>query len=131
MMLKVSTVAIALVVALSDCASAGYFDRVVSSGALTRMKRYTSINRDCQATPGTVKALAKPAHGSLVTSQVTLPFGNSRSKASLASCVGRPMQMFQISYRSVPGFRGVDTFSVQATWGNGSSEVDTFSISVK
>jgi hypothetical protein len=114
----------------STPAGAIHYHRAAQSGQVTMMRRYGNWHRDCQSQLGVVRPLSKPAHGKLSTRQVSGLIKSNRFNPT-DSCIGRTIEMVQIDYRPDPGYRGADTFSIEASWGANRRGVDTFSIDVR
>jgi hypothetical protein len=106
------------------------FDRSAKSGQTTRMGVYSNWGSDCKDRLGIVKVISKPSHGKLVPSQVASRVVWTRVTADGSTpCKGMPVQGFRVDYTSTPGFRGVDTFVLQFTYGN-HVDIDHFTVSV-
>jgi hypothetical protein len=126
-------IAIALVVILvapSGQAHAEAFFRTVKSGRAAPVHLYKAWKSDCSADDGVVKVVTKPQHGRLTPSQVNGPIRHNRFRAS-DPCIGKIIRGFQVEYRSVPGYRGIDSFVIEVTFGKRAPITDTYTISVE
>lgn len=85
---------------------------------------------DCTGYSGVVKALSKPQHGKLTPRSVSARIGVSRYLGR-THCLGKAVPGFQVEYTSTPGFRGVDKFTIEVTFGDHAPEVDTFTVNVE
>jgi hypothetical protein len=104
--------------------------RTATSGQPALMYVYMNWKRDCSPDLGIVKVLSKPQHGKLTPRRVDAPIGPSRFYG-ITHCHGKPTKGFQVHYTSVPGFRGIDRFAIEATYTNHAPEVDTFTVTVE
>ncbi len=94
------------------------------------MHAYHSWGSGCVARTGVVKVLTKPQHGKLTTRIVDSKVPRHRTRGATA-CFGKPIKAFQVDYTSRRGFRGTDSFKLEATFGSGLREIDTYTITVK
>jgi hypothetical protein len=106
-------------------------NRTVVSGQTTHIKSYRSWDKNCQSRFGVVKLLTKPQHGKLTTRIANGKIRNSRFLGGPDQCFGTPIKAFKIDYTSVKGFRGVDTFTVDITFGGGRRDIDVVTITVQ
>lgn len=126
---------IAMLAAL--CATIGpahamHFDRTVASGENVSMHHYRSWGRNCEGNGGQVKLLTKPQHGKLTTRTVDSRIRINRfARGGGTPCTGQPIKAFEVNYRSNPGYRGPDSFTIEMTTGNGQRDVDTYMINVQ
>ena len=121
----------AMLLATVGSAHAEALVRRALSGKTTRMFMYTSWNRDCSSKTGVVKVLAKPQHGTLTPRpDVDTTVGRNRVRPN-NSCFGMPIKGFQVDYTSRPGYRGTDSFVIEATFGTQATIVDTFTVIVE
>ena len=105
--------------------------RTAQPGKTTRMFVYTSWNKDCSSKTGVVRVVAKPRHGTLIPHRdVDTTIGRNRVKPN-DSCYGMPTKGFQVDYTSKPGYRGTDSFVIEATFGTQATIVDTFTVIVE
>lgn len=112
-----------------EAAQALDFERTAPSGRATRMHIYKSWNRDCEANGGVVKVVRKPKHGKLSHRAVQTEIGYARLRG-FTRCTGTPIRGFQVDYQSNRGFRGVDTFVIEVTFGTRRRDVDTYFVDV-
>jgi hypothetical protein len=110
-------------------AHADTFYRSVAPGESARMRDYKSWDSNCVSRSGMVKVNSKPQNGKLTTRIVNSVMGRSRI-SGLATCQGVPAKALQVNYTAARGFRGTDTFTLDVTYGDGSSLVDTFIVTV-
>jgi opacity protein-like surface antigen len=117
----------------SACAQAETFNRTAVSGVSTVVAHYYDWDpNSCQSLPGTVKLLAKPQHGKLSTRYVDWVISKSRYTGTTSVCAGTRTKAFQITYRSQPGFSGVDSFTVHVAFGfKNMMATDVYSINVQ
>ena len=107
-------------------------EKTAKSGEATYISIYRSWKRDCSSNDGVVKLVDKPLNGTLKTSQVDSVIVLSRyDPEKTKHCVGQPIKGFRIDYTSNPGFRGVDRFKVEVTFGKRRPEIDTFRVTVQ
>jgi hypothetical protein len=91
--------------------------RRAKSGQPTKMVVYHSWKpRDCSEKFGVVKVVTKPQHGKLTPSQVVDTVTISRLNPS-SPCIGTRQRGFRVDYTSDPGYRGVDSFVLEVTFG--------------
>jgi hypothetical protein len=121
-----------LVCGIPMLASADDFNKTAPPGVATVMHHYFGWDpKTCHPLSGVVKLLIKPKHGKLMTGQVDRIINNSRFTGR-SVCAGHPGKAFQIRYTSDPNFRGVDSFTVRATYGwENRVVIDTFTITVQ
>jgi hypothetical protein len=134
-MLNRKVVAVALLFFATKGAAFGEsktFNKSVKSGVLTELHYYSSWHREsCELNGGVVRLLSRPQHGRVLPQKTLRMFREPiRRDQVKGPCWGRSYLAFVISYRSEPGFRGIDTFSVQVTLGNGSSYIDYYNLNV-
>ena len=118
---------------MPTCAGADNFNKTASPGMEKPMHNYFSWDpKTCISKSGVVKLLIKPQHGELTISLVDRIIEKSRFTDSMSVCAGKPIKSFQINYKSEPDFQGVDSFTVQATYGFKNRVVtDVFAITVR
>ena len=113
-------------------ASAMEFNRTVPSGVTSRVHHYRSWGKNCEGNGGMVKLLTKPQHGKLTTRTVDSRIEINRfARDGKTECTGRPIKAFEVNYRSDPGFRGTDTFTIEMVTGRGSRDVDNYTVNVQ
>jgi hypothetical protein len=116
---------------LAGDALAKDFTKTARSGQSTHMATYRSWGKDCSSRYGMVKVIAKPAHGTLRPSDVAATIGTSRRNPErTAHCKGAPTTGFRVDYTSSPGFRGIDTFTIEFTFGR-NVDVDSYTVTVE
>jgi hypothetical protein len=105
--------------------------KTVQAGVTTELHAYTSWQQHtCATNGGVVRPVSKPQHGTLIPRKGTRMFPTSRHGPD--ECAGRAYPAFVIFYRSDPNFRGVDSFSVEVTFGGSATgEVDDYTVTVK
>jgi hypothetical protein len=104
--------------AFSTCALADNFNKTVVSGVSTVVAHYYDWEpTNCKSLTGTVTLLNKPQHGKLTTRYVDWVIDRSRYTGRTSVCAGTPVKAFQITYRSRPGYSGVDSFTVHVAFG--------------
>lgn len=95
------------------------------------MHVYRSWTNDCKSKLGIVKVLSKPSHGTLKPTQVKSTIGISRRNPEKSvHCKGVPTNGFRVDYTSAPGFRGIDQFTIQFTYGRG-IDIDNYNVNVQ
>jgi hypothetical protein len=130
--MKALAVGCVLAFGTSSSALALNFNRTVPSGQTAVMHAYKSWDRNCASNSGVVRVITKPLHGKLSTRVVNAEIRSSRfSSRGRSRCQGTPIKAFQVEYRSVRGFRGVDTFTLEPTFGNGRQDTDIFTVTVE
>ena len=128
-------VATALVCSLlfSANANAGtnYFTRSATSGQPKRIAAYHSWDpNNCTSLGATMKVTSKPAHGILIPRVVSHTITTSRFGA-VRHCTGKPIKALQIEYKSAPGYRGTDTFTIEVTFGwEGRQDIDIYTVTI-
>ncbi|MBR0831148.1 hypothetical protein JQ596_37140 [Bradyrhizobium manausense] len=101
----------------------------VQSGQRKQVASYAAWKRDCTPDSGIVKAVSKPQHGKLFPGNTVAAIKRNRFRSS-DPCIGTPMKKFTIDYQSAAGYRGTDTFTVEATFGKRAPEIDVYLINV-
>lgn len=97
----------------------GVATRTVVSGEPVHIGFVTELNPDCTpAGSTTIRVKARPAHGELVIQDAydypNFPPGNQRYNCNLKKTLGR-----EIIYRSVAGYTGEDTATIEAITSRG------------
>jgi hypothetical protein len=116
---------------MSHSAHALNFARTVSSGSKTTMHIYRSWKlADCSSEKGIVRPLIKPSHGKLTAGEGAGVVTGSRFVKN-DPCVGKMMTGLQVDYESDLGFRGIDSFQIEVTFGNHSTQIDTYAVTVE
>ena len=120
-----------LVISSAD-AGANSFSRTVTSGQPKRIAAYHSWDPySCVSLGATMNVLSKPAHGVLVPRVVDHTITTSRF-GPVQRCIGKPIKALQIEYKSTPGYRGTDTFSIDVIFGwEGRRDTDTYTVTVE
>jgi hypothetical protein len=111
-------------------ATARPIDRTVISGQTTIVGRYYTWNPDCSSAFGTVKVIAKPQHGTIANRLIDQQIGISRRLRAADQCFGKPIKALAVTYTSKAGYRGTDSFTLDATF-RAYRDVDTFTIKVE
>lgn len=107
-------------------------DRNAVSGRPSVMANYHTWSRDCTSATGIVKPLSKPQNGTISWRVVDWSISKSRRLGRRDRCYGQPIQAVRIEYRSNPGFRGTDAFTLDVTYdGSGARFVDTYHVKVE
>ena len=121
-----------LLLAANGHATANSFSRNATSGQPKRVAAYHSWDpQTCSSLSATMNVLSKPAHGVLIPRVVPHVITTSRY-GTVQNCVGRPIKALQIEYKSAPGYRGSDTFSIDVTFGwEGRRDTDTYTMTVE
>jgi hypothetical protein len=132
--MKISQYATLIVILSSpQVASASDISKIALSGEKTMMWSYHSHNKDCQTSYGLVKVVSKPQHG-VVSHRLTNAHVDKDHYGRVITnkCAGAPIKGFEVDYRSVQGFHGTDTFTLDVTWNAGSKrEIDNFTVNVR
>lgn len=121
-----------LILSSPQVASASDIGKTALSGEQTKMWSYHSVNKDCQTGTGLVKVVSKPQHG-----VVSHHFTNAHvdkdhyGRVITNKCAGAPIKGFEVDYRSVRGFHGTDTFTLEVTWNAGKRVIDNFTVNVR
>jgi hypothetical protein len=120
-----------VLIATVGIANADSIHRQVSSGSAVRVWTYRNYDRTyCTDMPGTVKVVTKPAHGTI--SQHSALSRIRSARVGNTHCIGQVNTGLEITYRSNPGFRGTDTFTLEVDWaGNNLHLTDTFILDVR
>ena len=119
-----------LVATFSVSANAESIHKEVRSGSTVRVWIYRNHDSHCNDMPGIVKVVTKPAHGKISQHSALSRIGAERFGSG--RCAGQMSTGLEVSYHSIPGFRGTDTFTIEADWaGNNRRETDTFTIDVQ
>jgi hypothetical protein len=100
------------------------------SGQEVVAHKYISRDENCKNNGGIVALTTKPHHGRAIPHRVMAPMGKSYFTGS-TYCRGKIAEAFEVSYRSVPGFRGTDTFTIKYTNGAGQSLIDSYIVNVQ
>jgi hypothetical protein len=119
-----------LAACLSSLAFARPLERTVASGETRIVGRYFTWKADCRSAFGTVKVISKPQHGTISNQLVDARIGVSRHKGFADQCFGRPIRALAVFYKPQPGYHGIDSFSLDATF-DAYREVDTYTINVR
>jgi len=120
-----------LALAFPNLVAARPMNRTVTSGQGSIVGRYyTWTTPDCRSAFGTVKVISKPEHGTISNHLVDAEIGVSRRKRVPDQCFGKPIKALAVTYRSEPGYHGVDHFTLDATF-KAYRDVDTFTINVR
>lgn len=128
--MKFGLVALLIFIGMYDLAQADIFNVSVPSGVMKRVHMYMSWkSKDCTPNKGIVKVLVKPQHGKLTPYEIDTVITRNRFKAN-DPCIGKSMKGFDVSYQSNSGFRGTDSFKIEATYGNRKPVIDTYKITV-
>jgi hypothetical protein len=114
----------------SGQANAEAFFRTVKSGRSVPMHLYKAWKRDCSPDDGVVKVVTKPQHGKLTPGRVDGRIRHNRFSAN-DPCIGKIIRGFQVEYRSVPGYRGMDRFVIEVTFGRRAPVTDTYTVTVE
>ena len=114
-----------------NSASARTFEQTVTAGRSTVIKTYRSWDTNCAPTKGVVKLQTRPQHGRLTVKNINsvvpeIDFANVRT-----ACAGKPSPGFQITYMPVPGYVGIDSFSVNVLSDGRWNWSDDFIVTVK
>ena len=126
-----SLLAAALLAAcLPGLAFARPVERTVASGQSAMVGRYFTWKADCSSAFGTVKVISQPQHGTITNHLIDAQIGVSRRKGGPDQCFGRPIKALAVFYKSQPGYHGIDSFSLDATF-DAYRDVDTFTINVQ
>jgi hypothetical protein len=124
-----------ILLAINNAAFGKTFNKLVRAGVTTELHDYTSWDRHtCKVNGGILKVLTKPQHGKLISQKTTRVFTAVRDAQEnfiQSKCTGKAYPAFVVYYRSAPEFRGVDSFSLQLTFGSGNSYVDDYNITVQ
>jgi hypothetical protein len=105
-------------------------ERMVASGQSSMVGRYFTWKADCSSAFGTVKVISKPQHGTISNHLVDTQIGTSRRKGRPDQCFGKPIRALAVFYKSQPGYHGIDSFSLDATFDR-YRDLDTFTINVQ
>lgn len=107
-------------------------NRTVRSGVSTELAHHTSWDdHTCETNGGTVQLLTKPQHGKVTPTTARRMFHRAINGATRCTGGARLYQAFVIYYKSNPGYRGTDTFSIQIHLGNGRIWSEYFNVSVE
>lgn len=132
--MKKSLAAALAVLALSSPVQAQPIARIVPAGRTTVVFTYTPIRPGtCSGAIGVVKLIVKPRHGRAAhhLRAAYIPTV-SRFTHRPTGCPPNPTTGFAITYTPDPGFRGEDTFTLDADFTDaGRHEIDVFSIYVE
>jgi hypothetical protein len=115
-----------------DEGQANSITRTVRSGQAARMAAYHSWDpASCQSLAADLNIVTKPTHGVLIPRVVPHRISVSRF-GSVGHCYGKPIKALQIEYRSMPGFKGMDTFSLDVVFGfQGRHDTDNYTVTVE
>ena len=115
-----------------DPASAMEFNKTVRSGVTVSMHHYRSWGADCKTNGGVVKLVTRPQHGKLVTRTIDSRIEINRfARGGATPCTGTPIKAFEVSYTSARGYHGADSFVIEMVNGNGSRDVDHYTVDVQ
>jgi hypothetical protein len=112
---------------------AAEFSLSAQLGKKTLMHEYANWHLlNCSPHPGTVTVVTKPSNGTLTTGTGPYVININRFTGTKSNCAGKRITAFRVYYASKPGFRGTDSFVVNATYRQGLvSEVDRYVVSVR
>jgi hypothetical protein len=118
--------------AANSYAGTNSFSRTVTSGQPKRIAAYHSWDpHSCNSLAATMNILVKPAHGVLIPRVIPWTITTSRF-GPVMNCAGKPIKALQIEYKSTPGYRGTDTFTIDVTFGwEGRRDTDTYTVTVQ
>jgi hypothetical protein len=123
--------AIAVGISKAD-AGANSFSRTVTSGQPKRIAAYHSWDpATCNSLGATMNVVSKPAHGVLIPRVVDVTITTSRF-GPVQRCLGQPIKALEIEYKSTPGYRGTDIFSIDVIFGwQGRRDTDTYTMTIE
>jgi hypothetical protein len=128
--MKALAVGCFLVCSVPGFAHAIAFNKTTPSGKAIQVHVYHSWNVDCVSIAGVVKVLGKPAHGRIANHVVNSKITTDHMGRPVR-CAGTPIKALEVIYTPERGFRGTDNFTLDATWGSGEHDVDTYTINVQ
>jgi hypothetical protein len=113
-------------------AGADSFSRTATSGQPKRVAAYHSWDPiTCASLAAKVNVVSKPAHGTLTPRVVPHTITVSRY-GTVQHCAGTPIKALQIEYKSARGYHGIDTFTLEVTFGwEGRRATDTYTVNVQ
>ena len=131
---SLATMALALCLLLSANAFAGTnsFSRTAVSGQPKRIAAYHSWDpQTCKSLSAKMTVLSKPSHGVLIPHVVPSTITQSRF-GSVGHCAGTPIKALQVDYKSAPGYRGTDTFTIEVIFGfEGRQDTDNYTVTIE
>ncbi|MHB8273042.1 hypothetical protein [Bradyrhizobium sp.] len=131
---KTGTIVLVCSLLLGANAHAGTnsFSRVAASGQPKRVAAYHSWDpHNCTSLSAKMNLVSKPSHGVLIPRVVPHTITTSRF-GSVGNCAGKPIKALQIEYKSVSGYHGTDTFTIDVTFGwEGRRDIDTYTVTVE
>jgi hypothetical protein len=131
--LKISEYAtLILILSSPQVASASEIRKTALSSEQTKMWSYHSYDKDCHTGTGVVKVVSKPQHG-VVSHHFTSAHVDydHYGRVITNKCAGAPIKGFEVDYRSVRGFHGTDTFTLDVTWDWGAHVIDNYTVNVR
>jgi hypothetical protein len=102
----------------------------VPAGRTTFVNIERSWDRDCVSNGGIVKVLTKPQNGRITNRTVNSAIVHSRF-SPVGSCFGKAIKGFAIYYSPKQGFHGIDSFTLEKTFGSGKQVTDTYTVTVE
>jgi dienelactone hydrolase len=104
--------------------------KAVKANASVMIEQFVSLSPDCtpRALP-TLQSVQPPAHGNTVM-EVVEDFPSFASTSPLAVCNGRKTRMLRLSYKSSPGFNGVDFLAMSVTEATKPAQTVKFAVHV-
>lgn len=136
-MIRTIVIAGSILIASTSVADAASSTRTVQrsvpSSKKVLIKRYMNFDRHCRSASGVVKFVTKPRNGTLTTgiSDARIPARIRYRPDVVSPCAGKPVKTFDVYYTSMPGFRGRDNFTIEATHSPELKAVDYYSLSVR
>jgi hypothetical protein len=129
---NIVTVTLGCCLLFSATAYAATKSKTAVSGRPTRVAAYHSWDpNSCASLAATMNVLVQPAHGVLIPRVVPHVITTSRF-GTVAHCTGHSIKALQIEYKSAPGYRGVDTFTIDVIFGfEGRRDTDTYTVTVR
>lgn len=88
------------------------YSRSASSGKPQKIDVYSGWNDDCSFLTINVNVVKKPKSGA-VTPRVEMSTIHAAQQGSAGKCLGKPTRGLAVYYRSKPGFKGRDSFTVR------------------
>ena len=122
-------------VCICQFASDAYADsiaRTANSGELKRLWTYRAWDSQCKSLGAKINVLSKPEHGDIVPQVVKTILGQTFNRfGSAGRCAGTLIAGLEVYYKSVEGYRGTDTVTLEIVYGYGRHITDTFTITVE
>jgi hypothetical protein len=105
--------------------------KVVLNGKALKVDTYGSLNPECVSTGSTsIRVLEQPKHGQ-VDLKNAMDFSTYPKENIRVHCNAKRTPATQVFYTPSSGYKGPDTFQVEAVFPNGSTRIARYSLDVR